>query len=894
MGLYAGAVGTSTIVLDETKRPTGAVVIGLGDSGDLAAGSLQEALVHGLIAYAAADEDHCGGPAFRGERPLGVSTLLIGSGQGQLSRPACVLALLRAAERAQQVLVSTKSQPRPLGVLQIIDAVEYRAFEIWHVIGTLLGEHPELRGMFELRENLELRPGVIRSTDGVVDRDWWMPLQITMTKSGTGDRTISFVGSGGRARAEASLLDANLDFVQRFVAQAVGGYGDDDKCATPSRALYELLWPIRLKRQSGEDRNLRLILDERTAAFPWELMDDRAPWSAENIGDGEQSERDPFSVRTGVVRQLIQTRFREVAPLSRRQPKALVIGDPRGDPAPGFAELLGAQQEARAVAEILKKAAFDVTPLIGDEVRPEQAIMHLFAEQWDVIYIAAHGVFEEALPQAEDGNKEVGQRRPGAAANRQKQTGIVLGAGLVLGPAVLAQLAMVPSLVFVNCCHQGRVDPEAEVQADDRFVRARRPDLAASVAVELIKLGVRAVFAAGWAVNDLAAERFADCLYENLIAGETLGESALKARRAAYELQPNGTTWGAYQCYGEPDWRLCPEGIAKSASTVRFASASEAVYHLDEQRELLSVGLARNIEGTRSLLKSVREDAETRGWKSDPKLLIAIAKSHAELGELDKAAAAYQDAMKQGDGLAIEDIEHYAILAARAAVTAFGDSARGEGDYKAACDAIAASQAKLDMLTNLIGATPEQLSLQGGCWKRLAQISSGQARTDALRKMAECHLRGMTGDDSGRYYRQLQWATARIALAVSDGSAIDGEVVRAVGEVESMAPDPADKWREISMADAKLLRAVIEAIAAKDFAPERETALVEAYRRAWKYAGSPSNLMSVLEQLDFLEGVLADAIEGGPVVASALGRIRSLLESSMLGSRGGVQSTVPV
>jgi hypothetical protein len=66
-------------------------------------------------------------------------------------------------------------------------------------------------------------------------------------------------------------------------------------------------------------------------------MDDRVPW-----GDGVK--RKPAVVRSGVLRQLNQTQFREVL-ISPRRKTALVVGDPTGE-ASGFAELPGARDEA--------------------------------------------------------------------------------------------------------------------------------------------------------------------------------------------------------------------------------------------------------------------------------------------------------------------------------------------------------------------------------------------------------------------------------------------------------------------------------------------------------------------------------------------------------------------
>ena len=92
------------------------------------------------------------------------------------------------------------------------------------------------------------------------------------------ERVMRYVTTAGRARAEASLVPGNTGFVERFVAQATGMAAATGRPTAAGRALFELLWPDRIKEMSREDRNVRLVVDERTAAFPWELLDDRRPW----------------------------------------------------------------------------------------------------------------------------------------------------------------------------------------------------------------------------------------------------------------------------------------------------------------------------------------------------------------------------------------------------------------------------------------------------------------------------------------------------------------------------------------------------------------------------------------------------------------------------------------
>jgi tetratricopeptide (TPR) repeat protein len=77
------------------------------------------------------------------------------------------------------------------------------------------------------------------------------------------------------------------------------------------------------------------------------------------------------------------------------------------------------------------------------------------------------------------------------------------------------------------------------------------------VARALIQIGVRAVVAAGWAVNDAAASLFAEELYRAMLAeGADFGTAVTRARRLVHDEMPTTLTWGAYQCYGDPGFRL--------------------------------------------------------------------------------------------------------------------------------------------------------------------------------------------------------------------------------------------------------------------------------------------------------------------------------------------------
>ena len=236
---------------------------------------------------------------------LKLSTILIGAGEGGLDRQKCAQALLQAVDEAHAVLTKLKLKPR-LDELEIVELYEDRAYATWRAIAAALKTDRTLNSNFKLSDKLRRPVGSRRSGPVGSDPTWWQPIQITMSDDPNGDPNLSFTIGGGLARAEARTIAANLELVAPLVRRTSRTTVDDSTRNSPGRALFELLWPASLKDQSADERPRRLTLDERSAAFPWELLDDRRPW----LSDAEAEKRPP-AVRAGLVRQLLQTQFRE-------------------------------------------------------------------------------------------------------------------------------------------------------------------------------------------------------------------------------------------------------------------------------------------------------------------------------------------------------------------------------------------------------------------------------------------------------------------------------------------------------------------------------------------------------------------------------------------------------
>jgi hypothetical protein len=480
------------------------------------------------VAFAAAKVDQAPSvPGGGGGLLLQLSALLIGAGEGGLDRGGCVQALLQAAGEAQAILAELPSTGARLDAIEIIELFEDRALATWRAVDQALSADPGLKRSFNLAPDVKQPPGSRKNAPVGRDPSWWQPIQITMSGEAH-ERSLSFTVSGGLARAEARTIAANLDLVAPLVRRASRSAVNDDSARSPGRTLFELLWPAALKDQSADERHRRLTLDERSASFPWELLDDRRPWMSEEAQIG------PPAVRAGMVRQLLQTRFREDVVAPRGKPKALIVGNPTAG-SDGLPDLPGATHETTAIAGLLKcNDRYDVTPLIGPASGPEAICRLLFTDAWEIIHISAHGVLNQMLA--------------GPDGARRRVTGIVLGGGVVLDPSALSKLPVSPAIIFINCSYLGQIDLDG------------RPEFAANVVVELVKLGTRCVIAPGWAVDDKVAAVFAERFYKEMLDGATFGIATWEARKAAYAENPKSNTWGAYQCYGAPDYRL---GVAQ-------------------------------------------------------------------------------------------------------------------------------------------------------------------------------------------------------------------------------------------------------------------------------------------------------------------------------------------
>jgi hypothetical protein len=537
---------------------------------------------------------------------LPVAAVLVGSGEAGVSLMDALHALLGAVADANERLGKVVTEgPAPaietrIGRVDVIELYEDRAIEAVYALRALARAH-ELQG-FEIADVLVTGRGGQRRVRLGPGPSWWHRLRVTAHEGG-GWRFESLTRL---ARADATLHSAQRALIDALVDEATRS---SRSAATPiGQTLFELLVPNEFKSLAPDGRKLALVVDREAAALPWELLQEDAAGHAL-----------PLSVASGMVRQLLALRRRDRVARAP-SPSALVIGDPAVSD-PRFPSLAGASAEATTVGALLRRHGFDVTVLTGTGASPLAVMSALHASPWRVLHLAAHGVFRFV---AEAGGTPV--------------TGLVFDRGTFLTPAEAAQMDHVPELVFVNCCHLGQTAGDAAPSPP--FHR-----LAASLAVEFIEMGARAVVAAGWAVQDEAARTFATTFYDALLSGTPFGDAVALARRCTFERHPDVNTWGAFQCYGDPSFVLA-DTVRESpreppvAPAEVTAFAMEVVRHAEHADVPAKQGLLADL---RAVLASMPE-----AWWRVATLRGAVAEAFAGLDQFEVAAAHY-DALLVAD-----------------------------------------------------------------------------------------------------------------------------------------------------------------------------------------------------------------------------------------------------
>ena len=888
--LYPQRLG-ETVVLEPVDEapPQGAVILGLGPSDELDATQLRGIVTRALVRVAlnVLDQRLVGDDDDDADaEPLGVSAVVIGSSAGGgLTVEASVRALIDGTLGANASLrhldVGLPDRLRPATelvryhTLEVIERYEDRVDLVVAVLAKLQAlddrqrvHDPDEHETFGDRHRavefeLEPRRGEgWASANPPIDASAEVWRRVDIRSIDTDDPAIvelEFTAIGRLARAERVVGTVERTVVDRVVGAAIHNSSDD----AVGGALFELLIPQELKGDIGSGENLQLLVGENEADLPWELLRPRPQ-------DHEQQV--PLALRVGLLRQ-----FRESDELrfAARRPSGnnlLVIGNP---PSPDLPTLSGAADEARAVASQFSSGISEAAGVAdeawavrsyvwpseansstqtSDAPKPEEALYDLLNGDWRVIHIAAHGEF-----------------------TRERATsGVVLG-DIHLTANIFSKLAVVPDLVMLNACHLGRVTEEGPTLAG-----ANRS--AASVARVLVRLGVRAVVVAGWAVDDRAAEKFATTLYRDLLAGEDFGDAVATARVSAWRERTGSMTWGAYQCYGDPGFRLAPRTTRIEKAPVNTVGdlrrrVQQFTRGASDQGRSTAVDPEKTSDDLKRALGELMSKADDLK-ASD--VLPDLAAAWAELFEFERAIELYLRALNEGgSSVPVRVLEQLGNLQIREA------RRRDRGGRSEGVDSYVTSARKWLRLALRTGTSGERLALLGSYHKKRAAMTAGDRRLKHL-QLARSYYECANSSSPDPYHEfNVRQLAALIRLGNPNRHHDDSDRTPPAPpdsgneentDSEDRRPEPApDFWKRAKEGD-RLLTELLEEAAHRaqmasmqfgdaDFCKDRVNEMVAKYTAAFRLRSSGRERASVIDHLDDLaelipsEHPLSNALE---------------------------------
>jgi hypothetical protein len=811
--LYAEELGDSEAF--DNRRETGgtdfprdALVIGLGAPGELTRTLLTDTVTAALVRRALGVAD---GTPTDEVHTLQVSPMLIGTrGTTPLRVDISVAAIVDAVLAANSRLLELRTRDgRPLLARVRYDAIEFielhldRAEVAAHAvdgIGPLVArapDHSKLRPLPRLVQGQGGWPGQLM----VDDDPGWRRILVRGERVDTPDAPLelTYTSVGHTSLSEALVIRPNERVVATLLAKV-----RPETSAAIAPTLLEALVPEALRDDLLVADNIQFILDEHSARYPWEAL----------VVGREGAAATPASQRGGLIRQFVHTEGGRRRPRGTEARSAVVIGNPPTDLPP----LPGAWREALDVSNVLNGRHYQVVTLDWnvdgnaehvDElalVDPGAQIFHALTFPHRILHIAAHGT-----------------------ADVEGEPGVVVGPGDArLRARDIAELSTIPELVVLNCCHLG---------AD--------PGLAANLARAFMERGAQAVIAAAWTVSDGPAKAFADRLYSSLLGGATFGVAAHEARNAAADASPDSLTWAAYQCYGDPGYRLEAQArtASKTASTISEGELARQIEitiarsgdigrtvtdsHVDERQHQIT------------LLQELLADAEVEqgaDGRRRPKLnLTAFACSRAafafsELGGCGLAVEWYRRAIAQERAsfpmMALEQLGNMEIRLAQ--------QLHRDGDTAGAETYIIDSERHLKAAL-YVGATAERHALMGGYYKKLATMRRPAQRARLLRKAVTSYSCARNIVDAD--YQRLVWIQLH---QLAFGTRPDGveEVISDIGPWS----DARDFWARAAVGDVRLTHLIIGGdVSWKDVA--------EAYVHAFEMRSSWRERSSVRDHL---------------------------------------------
>ncbi len=824
LGLYPGPIGTHQIVMakdvsNTDKHFKGTVVVGMGVPGELTPYQLMLTVSKGISRYltirnvrekeegnALTDENQ----SEESKEIMGISIIALANSYGGFSSNNSIRSIILGIQDANRNIRKTyNGKVKVIEEIEIMELFHDRALGILRTVKNL--EQDESREFNISVPSLSLGEKVGRLSRIPFDNtaDWWTRIKVTEQSTGVEkgfSKKIHMAMATTGASEKEVPLNANLKNIETLLEGMTHKNQYEPEIA---KTMFELLIPFEFKEDLKRQNNITWVLDKRTANFPLEMLQ-------------EDLNGLPLCIHAGMVRQLATPDFRKNVS-NVQDNRALVVGDP--DLKGYMPQLKGAEKEGGLVAEKLKGQGFETQSLIKSSA--PDIILKLFTQNYKIIHLAGHGVFN---------------------ANADEGSGMVIGNGNFLTTSDIAQMTKVPEFVFVNCCYLGQMDNRVEEN------NQHRNKLAANIGTQLIEIGVKAVIVAGWAIDDSAAYDFCEKFYDCFLGGVPFGEATKSARKLIFERYKGRTnTWGAYQCYGDPFYKL--DGLGSS-------SRSSQKFYLLEEIELELFNMIFSLESkSLSPEKAIKkllilEDALKQSNLSSDKILEYKAEVYNKLGNYQQAISHYEKLVKlEKAGYSLKALEQYCNITCKYWVEEFSNSPKKK---EKALIEIEKAIIKLNSLLSL-GVTAERYSLLGSAHKRKLMIlnvkgdfvqtllSSSKAYFDAARISGfKTPYPINNGVQLGRIYELMadQEFTVDGKTKIRFGKVLD-ELEKLI---ESKPKEKKNYWDLVTDTNVLLSRILID----KKPTKKAWENLKNSYQDVWAKAGSISDKMAELEHLDTL------------------------------------------
>jgi tetratricopeptide (TPR) repeat protein len=363
------------------------------------------------------------------------------------------------------------------------------------------------------------------------------------------------------------------------------------------------------------------------------------------------------------------------------------------------------------------------------------------------------------------------------------------------------------------------------------------------------------VIAAGWAVDDQAGPTFAKTFYQRFLSGDTFGAAVQQARDATRRAHGDSNTWGAYQCYGNPDYRFRRvRDVPTPLSNRSFLARSEALQAL---RTLASTARSMHIDDAPKLadefkrlyaeLSGSPENESKPDWTADGETLSSCGEVCGELEAFDRAIEFYRKALATVPANApIKAAEQLANLLSRLPAPDTSQKDQVDAPFIEALE-------WLVWLDKRLSPTKERWALRGALYKRWA-VRDPERRRAHLKKAEMAYAAAAKLAAKANYQ-----ALNALALKFVRGSAAERKSLRPIAdgylEEARRALDKVDRdfWDIVGIPDALLHKHLVDGTL-----PSSLEDIIAGYRQARAAGPSLREWASVRDHVVFLATMIAD------------------------------------